>query len=255
MAKKHKCPDGVPEWIVTYGDMMNLLLCFFILLAAFSEPKKDRELQKIIQSIKEAFGFVEGGSISPTLDSPPSSLLAVPEAAALFREKFKQLSTSEDPGVEGKQVTVQAIREGLQFRIGGFLTFEPGSAELKEQGRAELIKVATQLRGKNNKVEIRGHASNDDLPPGTPYKDLWDLSYARAQAIRDLLADPALDIAPERIRLIACANNEPLKSRAYDPITITVNRRVEIIVIEALTNEFQAESPRAHISEANHHGG
>jgi len=53
-------PPGVPEWVVTYGDMMSLLLCFFILLSAFSELKKPREYQRVIDSIKEALGL-DGG--------------------------------------------------------------------------------------------------------------------------------------------------------------------------------------------------
>ena len=60
--KKQKKPaPGVPEWVVTFGDMMSLLLCFFILLQMFSELKKDREYQRVVTAIKEAFGY--SGSI------------------------------------------------------------------------------------------------------------------------------------------------------------------------------------------------
>ena len=52
-----KAQPGVPGWMVTFGDMMALLLCFFILLQMFSELKQDREYQRVITAIKEAFGF------------------------------------------------------------------------------------------------------------------------------------------------------------------------------------------------------
>ena len=50
---------GVPPWIVTFGDMMALLLCFFILLQMFSELKQEREYQRVITAIKDAFAQAE----------------------------------------------------------------------------------------------------------------------------------------------------------------------------------------------------
>ena len=54
--RKKPAPAGVPEWVVTYGDLMSLLLCFFILLAAFSELKQERDYQEVVRSVQEAFG-------------------------------------------------------------------------------------------------------------------------------------------------------------------------------------------------------
>ena len=57
MAKRPKKQvHGIPMWFVTFGDMMTLLLCLFILLQMFSELKKDREYQRVVTAIKEAFG-------------------------------------------------------------------------------------------------------------------------------------------------------------------------------------------------------
>ena len=61
---------GAPLWIVTFGDMMALLLCFFILLQMFSELKKDHEYQRVITAIKEAFGYSGGIGVLP-IDDPP----------------------------------------------------------------------------------------------------------------------------------------------------------------------------------------
>ena len=257
MAKKHKCPDGVPEWIVTFGDMMSLLLCFFILLAAFSEPKKDREFQEVIKAIKEAFGYTGGAGVAPTMDAPTTSVINVTDAVTLFREQFKQVARADDPGVTGKQTTVQTVREGQQFRIGGWLTFDPGSADLKEEAKTALAQIAEVTRGKNNKIEIRGHTSNNDLPPESPFakldpaQALWDLSYARAMAVRAFLAAPEHGIDPARVRVVACANSEPLKTRVYDANSVAVNRRIEIIVVEALMQDFQGQDEEpAQVSEA-----
>ena len=245
--KKCKCPDGVPEWGVTFGDMMSLLLCFFILLAAFSEPKKDREFQEVIKAIQEAFGYTGGSGMAPTLDAPTTSVITITDAISLYKEQFKQVSTADDPGVTGKQTTVQTLREGMQFRIGGWLTFDPGSAELKEEAKVELARIAELMRGKNNKVEVRGHTSNNDLPPDSPFvhtnadQALWDLSYARAMAVRDFLTAPPQGIDPARVRVAACANTEPLRTRVYDGNDVAVNRRIEVVVVEALLQEYQGQ--------------
>lgn len=249
--KKCKCPDGVPEWVVTFGDMMSLLLCFFILLAAFSEPKQERQFQEVINAIKEAFGYVGGAGMAPTLESPSVSIVEITDAIALYKEQFRQVSTADDPGVTGKQTTVQTIREGMQFRIGGWLTFDPGSAELKEEAKVELVKLADLMRGKNNKVEIRGHTSNNDLPPDSPFRHadaeqaLWDLSYARATAVRQFLTAPEHGIDPARVRVTACANTEPLRTRVYDGNETAVNRRIEILVVEALLQDYQGQEQQA----------
>ena len=62
MAKKCKCaPPGAPAWVMTYGDMMTLLLTFFIMLVALSEIKKEDQFRAIVKAVKKAFGMKGGG--------------------------------------------------------------------------------------------------------------------------------------------------------------------------------------------------
>lgn len=239
MKSKCKCPEGVPEWIVTYGDMMSLLLCFFILLASLSELKKDEEFQEVVRAVQEAFGYTGGAGFVPTQESPTTSILKRIDAINLHREKNNRISRADDPGVSGKQTTVKKVREGLQFTIGGRVTFEPGSARLMDQTKAQLDKVVEVIRGQNNKVEIRGHCSNDDLPAGATAAAYWQLSYQRALAVEQYLTDPARGIDPRRLRVVACSNYEPLAQRVYDPAQVAVNRRVEVIATEALVADFE----------------
>ena len=251
MARKCKCPEGVPEWIVTYGDMMSLLLCFFILLAAFSELKDQDEYTETVRAIQEAFGYIEGGGVAPTQDVPMQSIIEKIEEIALYREKVRKLSQADDPGVTGRELTVKRIREGLQFTVGGLLTFEPGSSELKPQAREELRRVANMVRGQNNKIEIRGHAAGADLPDGSPYRTMWDLSYARARSVMEFLTEPEQGIDARRIRITGCGDKEPLTARVYEESMLAVNRRVEVIVTEALMQEFDAAKQQDMVSFAD----
>jgi len=76
--KKCKCPPpGDPDWMVTYGDMMSLLLTFFILIVSFSTIKKEQQYQEVIKAIKEKFGYRGGIGEAPT-ENPPENSTSVP---------------------------------------------------------------------------------------------------------------------------------------------------------------------------------
>ena len=104
MAKrKKKAAPGVPEWVVTFGDMMSLLLCFFILLQMFSEVKKDQEYQRVITAIKEAFGYAGLIGVMPVPDPPLKSRIEVMETMAVENDNDqKTVSQSHEPGVDGQ---------------------------------------------------------------------------------------------------------------------------------------------------------
>ena len=244
MAKRQKkAKPGVPEWVVTYGDMMSLLLCFFILLAAFSELKKDHEYQRVITAVKEAFGFSGGVGVLPTDDMPLRSMLELLEE--LEREtrtrKENKLSETEVQGVRGKETRVSKVREGMMFTIGGHLTFEPGSAELKPAAKTELLRVSEMLAGKRNKIAVRGHTASMVLPEGSPYADLMDLSYYRAKNTAEFLRDEGgID---ERLLIVeARGDSEPLEGRKFSVAAQTANRRVEVIMTEVVLGEMSPDA-------------
>lgn len=243
MKKRRKqSRGGAPEWMVTYGDMMTLLLCFFILLAAFSELKKPDKYQDVIQAVKEAFGYRGGIGVMSAEKPPDNSIVRRLEATRLRGQKQPQRSRADDPGIVGEHASVKQVREGLQFTVGGRVSFDPGEARLKPLAKRALTEfVAERIRGQNNKIDIRGHAANNDLPPGSRFENLWDLSYARAMAVRRHLIDEA-GIRPQRLRVVACSNHEPLRGRAYEEEQAAVNRRIEIIQTEALIEDFEDQA-------------
>ena len=241
--KKCKCKPGVPEWVTTYGDLMSLLLVFFVLLAAVSELRRDRDFQQQLQSIREAFGYTGGSGYAPMVDAPQNTVIQHADAIQLFRKQHDQISDGQDPGIEGTQPAVTAIREGMQFVVGGVVSFEPGSAEVTPSGMRELEQLADEIRGKTNKVEIRGHAANRDRADDHDDVDLWDLSHQRADAVRRALTDQ-FEINPRRLRVVAAANHEPLAQRVYREHRHAVNRRVELIVSEALVDDLQGPPDR-----------
>lgn len=235
-----KQEQGVPEWVVTFGDMMSLLLTFFILLQMFSELKRDHEYQRVVTAIKEAFGYSGGIGVLPTDDPPLKSILEQMQLMALKNFEDTQISQNDTPGMDGARMRVTKIRDGVVFTIGGPSTFEPLSAEVKPAVREQLDKLSVLLAGRRNKIVVRGHASSKYIPDDSPWRDLDELSFARARAVKDILVELGLE---DRVfRLEAAGTREPARPRAIDPAAQAENRRVEVILTEQLVEEFDTDA-------------
>lgn len=243
-------PSGTPAWVLTYADLMSLLLGFFILLVSMSEIKDKGRFESVAEHVREAFGMRGGGGSLPTETDPSLSLIERLEALELHqRNKGPQNEgNAQDPGMIGREQSVTRVREGLLFAVGGRVTFAPGSADLTEEGRRQLRRVVElhKLRGTNNVIELRGHASPTELAgQDGRYGDLWDLSFARAKAAEAYLTSKEVGLRPERFRLTANGDREPLVNRAYTAMEQEPNRRVEMIVSESLVSEFVQPEARA----------
>ncbi len=231
---------GAPLWMVTFGDMMALLLCFFILLQMFSELKKDHEYQRVITAIKEAFGYSGGIGVLPIDDPPLRSIVQQLEAMAI--KTYGQITPSQSTtqGIDGPNLRVTKVRDGVVFTIGGPSSFDPFSAEVNPAVRAELEKLAVLLAGRNNKIVIRGHAAAKFLPDDSPWADLDELSFARVRNIKDVLLQLGLD--DRALRLEAVGTREPVQPRAVGTTDAAENRRVEIILTEQLVEEMNSDA-------------
>ncbi len=234
--KKQPAPQGAPEWMVTFGDMMALLLTFFVMLVSMSEIREDEKFQKVMQSLSQAFGYNNSMGTAPTDEPPENSLIARLDEITLQNFKMKT-GNATDEGVEGRENTVKRIREGIEFTIGGGIGFETGSAELKPAAKEALVEVSQYIRGENNKIEVRGHTTKAEVGPDRSFESEHDLAYARASAVARFLT--AQKVRADRLRRVSCGSSEPLILRAYDERTKAANRRVEIIVNQSLVQQFE----------------
>jgi len=238
--KKCKCPEGIPEWVVTFGDMMSLLLTFFILLVTFMEMRKPAEFQDMLKAIKIAFGVTPGGGSAPVDD--PAFQSVIRQLEDLELNKAKQVAETQTPGPPGPKTTVTKLQEGLRFAIGTPVIFPHGSAVLEADQKKRLDQLAREhLRGLNTKIELRGHADPSEQPSGGGADALWQLSYRRALAVMQYLTTEQ-KIDPRRLRVVALAATEPVDRRATTEAA-PVNRRVEIILTESLMQDFLETPP------------
>ncbi len=239
-SKQPEAPKGAPEWMVTYGDAMTLLLCFFVIIVSMSEVKKDERFQEVMESLRQAFGgYVGKVGNTPIKDAPMNSIIMkLLEIDVPDYENKK--GDSDEEGIHGKRFRVTNVRDGIQVVIGGRITFERFSATLKPSAKELLGKAAVTLRGYNTKILIRGHATREPLPRDSIYEDARDLSYARAKAVARELE--AVGVRKIRLLPIAVGDAEPLAKQAYTDERRALNRRVEILVTEDLIDDYAGSS-------------
>ncbi|GHT25410.1 MotB [Planctomycetales bacterium] len=232
MARKKPADAGVPEWILTYGDMMSLLLCFFIMLFAISTLQKIK-IQTAIESLSRGFGY-QGASAAPMKMEANATR---PKVSSTGRAKRMDVLRGGQPVVapKGEQMKVQTARIKEEPVRGGIIRFELGSGELTEQNKNDLKAVYEQLIGSPFKIMVKGHAS-----PGEQsiYRDADDLSYTRARNVRDYLV--SLGLKPNYFQLTAVGSSEPI-SRAALPAGIdprAANAAVEVMLISSTAREL-----------------
>jgi chemotaxis protein MotB len=167
-------------------------------------------------------------------------MIQILEKLALQSQTKTRRSQNEIEGMAGRFTRVKRVREGLVFVVGGNSVFDPESAELKPQIKEDLRAIGKLLAGRDNKVAIRGHADSKTLSPGSQWEDLDELSYARAHAIKQFLVMES-GLNERRIYLEARGDAEPLRPRAASPTDQQVNRRVEIILTEAVVEDFNSD--------------
>lgn len=226
---------GVPEWVVTYGDMMSLLLTFFIMLVSLSEVQADKKYRAILDALQQYVGYRNGPAAPPDKNFPLNGVI---EQVAPMLGSF----TNDDDGtggvktqaVEGNDLRVFRSREGLSRRVGEPVVFAPGDAGLTESAKQQLVEIAEHLAGKPNKIEIRAHAAPEPLPDASPYRDKIALTYERARNI--LLFLLAEGIEPDRLRITAASDIEPLPVTA-EHLAVEMDR-AEILIADVFVSEY-----------------
>jgi len=221
-------PEAVPVWYITYADMVTLLLAMFVILASMSKVQEEK-FQQVLESVREYFGYEQGDAAEPGRN-PSGSLYE--KLRRLQNEIGGPLSEGAPvPGVLGDNMMTTTVDEGRKITIGGKVAFDEGSAELKPSAFGPLDKLVGIVRGYRNKLEITGHTAIEPLPAGSPYKDLFDLSYARAKAVADYLITRGIEAKRVRVRA-GGPFDRPASNLSYEGQA--ANRRVEVIVTEEL---------------------
>ena len=183
-------PPGVPEWVVTYGDMMSLLLTFFIMLVSLSEIVNDEKYRAILESIQKYTGYRTGPVSPPGKHFPMNSLVKQMSMLGSYTNTAERgRGGVKTRGIVGSNIRIFRSREGVPVKVGKSLHYDQTEIDLNPQRKQELDQIIPELAGKPNKIELRSHTSIDPLPADSPIQDKLVLTYDRG-APSDALFDP-----------------------------------------------------------------
>lgn len=229
MAVEEEPAAGIPEWVVTFGDMMSLLLTFFIMLVSMSEMKEDEKFQAMVESFRQQFGAHEFGKEMVPGESRSRGAQMPHPIYAMGRSSKKDMKNGgqEVKAVVGDNEKVQIVRPGDDSSIGGVIYFDEDATELTDDNKRDLVRIIEQLAGKPQKIEIRGHTSRRPIDPKSGIQDLWDLAERRCHNTMNFLIEQGIE--PNRIRLGNAEAHEPLYN-GVDPDRLKKNSRVQILM-------------------------
>ena len=232
MAKEKKCPDcpEMPSWLTTFGDLMALLLTFFVLLLSFSSTNAE-QFENAIGSLQGALGVLDG---DPILSSPikmhvPIVKGDITEARPTLKDAKAEIEKEIEAQGQEDNVEVTQGPEGIIIKMKDHVLFNTGKAELKEEFRSLLFRIGSVLnRLPENSIEIEGHTDNVPITNDEFPNNHW-LSSARALRVLDMFAD---DIGIERKRLAAMGYGEfqPLDPEADNDSFEARNRNRRVVI-------------------------
>lgn len=227
------CVKGAPMWMCTFGDLMSLLLCFFVLLLSFSEIDRQKYKQ-VAGSMEKAFGMQRKKNVS---ESPRHGLKMIAkdfdqEAIATRVKEFigRELEENFDElyGNIENDIEIEAGKGQVVIRMMGESTFDSGSAEIKPELKPLILRIGQILTKETaGDIIIAGHT--DDVPvKGGPFQSNLKLSIARAATVAQFLLDQTA-IDPRRISTMGFGEFRPIADNQMEAGR-RKNRRVEIVV-------------------------
>lgn len=215
-------PEGAPAWIVTFADLMSLLLTFFVLLLSFSSMEIDK-FNTMAGSIKSAFGLmspfelmnhVRGQDLLPAKtfgEEGGSMKVEIQEQQTLKRTILVQLREVLEKTALEKVGSVRTSPRGVVLELDGDVMFEHGGATLGAEALPLLDLLAKVSETNASVIEIEGHT--DNLPISTSqYPSNWELSAARSGRAASYLTERG--VPPPRLRAVGHADSQPLVSNA-----------------------------------------
>ena len=238
--KPDEPPKGAPAWQTTFGDLMNLLLCFFVLLFAMSTIDEDKQ-EQIAASFNQMFSVFDAGASAIGDGMLISNGVSQLNELDDFINSTGKMESGEI--VDDDVAKVQEQMEGIididitsqyvQLTLKGALLFDSGSTLLKDEAKPVLDQVGAILeRYAEGTIEIEGHTDNVPMS-GAKYSNNNELSSGRALSVFDYLLsvtnlDPAKVKHSGRGEYVPVADNSTAEAR-------TRNSRVEIKIYNSLS--------------------
>ena len=270
MAKKKKVEGskGSPAWMATFSDLMNLLLCFFVLLFSMSTVSEEK-FEMVIASLQSKISIFSQGSTSIGDGSMVGGGIRQLEFLDNYYNELANSKSEEENEEEGElkeQYKEEALEESEQMaeniqdaieqlgisnavevdfdeqyvmlNLSGAILFESGKAEILPEAKLILEKVAVVLNQYDeNIIEVEGHTDNVPVSGGGKYESNDVLSMYRALSVADYIREitklnPAYIKSSGRGDFVPIADNSTSEGR-------TRNRRVVIKIYNSYSSNIE----------------
>lgn len=247
--------DGRDRWLITYADLITLLLIFFVMMFAMSRldtQKYEVITQSLQLTFKNGDSILEKGSgltgdadkythKNPDTAKKPqeNGSAALSDRELAFRKQEQDLQNLmqvisqyvKDNSLED-QIFVADQPQGISITLSDKFLFDAGRADLKQGSAPILDKLASLFKNLHTVISIEGHTDNLPIVYASKYKDNWELSGARALSVlRFFLDQQHLD--SEGFQYAGYGETRPVGDNATEAGR-QKNRRVEIIVLRQL---------------------
>jgi len=236
-AKGVKYPRaGRAPWLVTFADLVTLLMCFFVLLFAMSSTQHET-YKELVKSLRTALGthavpesgIREGLTMHAVPSEPPSQNQQIDELGAMIEKEMEDIVSEVRELVLfnklGGEVSVTKTEDGVVISMSDLLLFSRGQTNLSAKGIDILKKVAVVLSKLAYHVKIKGHTDNSPISSAM-FPSNWELSSTRASTVVRLLVENG--VPPQHVSAEGYANYQPVATNDTARGR-SLNRRVEIV--------------------------
>ena len=231
-----ECHEGAPEWLISFADMVMLMMGFFVIMFAMNiQPKGGNaggggeqsdgvaaqpDMIDFAIAVRKAFH----NDVDVTSDDPRDTMLI----QRILASQHGGAGESKDEGTKGKDKNVQSVRTSDYFGRGTSVLFAPRTAAVSEAASKTLAEVSKQLRGQSTVIEVRGHVGASEAY-GDP-EAAMTLASDRALAAARRLAAGGIDWW--RIRIVGAGSGERVEPFPQDAAADAKNSRVEVRVLD-----------------------
>lgn len=222
------------RWLLTYADLITLLLVFFVVMYSMSQVNQ-KKYDQLKKSLAASMTVIGKGGNDPTIIEggqgvlPQAETIIAPEQLELERIARDVKAMAKEAGLEG-QVETTMDKQGLVVSISNAGFFEPGEATLRGDVIPALDRIARMIKASDHDLRIEGHT--DNIPISTPkYPSNWELSAVRATTIVRFLVERH-SFVPRRLSAAGYGEYYP-KVPNDTEVHRAQNRRVDIVVLRS----------------------
>ncbi|MBU3127749.1 OmpA/MotB family protein [Clostridium tagluense] len=225
------------EWLATYGDLVTLLMCFFVLLYSMAVIDQSKAKQAISSlnnmGILSQKGDIKSSVGNSMLDNKVAIVGSAEKTEQEMDNLYKEVKKIVDKKNLQSSIEVENQAKGVLIRFKDDMIFDTASAELKPGAKVILTQMSDVLKKYNKNIRVEGHSDNIPIKTGK-YESNWELSSARAISVVKFLTS---EIPPDK--RIKEQSFEVAGYGAFRPIVSNdteknreKNRRIELIIIK-----------------------